>query len=327
MDEFNSTNSTSGYENNHYPEVTQVTLRRFAISAFVMGLLITSLSAFTIFILRKCRKLSAQIRLMSIHMTVANLVYGLSAACSLFYFVVTGSMCSSLFKLPTVAFVIFYIFLSAVGLDRLLSLKYSIKYRLWNHKIKVHVVIICLYIIGICLSIPNFTTNPTCSGPDDLFTYSGLFTFVISLFILIGCDVVIYFYIGLIAWKARSLSQIRNNHRTTNRINEYNITWSSTLKSFILSVITIVLLGPFVAVNANHLWHFDHDHSRVTPALLISMLLTHMHQIICPIFILVSYKECRYHVATLCCVCCKDKMEKLEINYKQHYATYIITNR
>ena len=231
MHRIKSTNSTNGYENNHYPEVTQVTLRRFAISAFVMGLLITSLSTFTICILRKCRKLSAQIRLMSIHMTVANLVYGLSAACSLFYFVVNGSMCSSLFKLPSVAFVIFYIFLSAVGLDRLLSLKYSIKYRLWNNKWKAHILIVCLYTIGICLSIPNLATNPTCSGPDDLFTYSGLFTFVISLFILIGCDVVIYFYIGLIAWKARSLSRIRNNHRTTNRINEYNKTWSSNFEN------------------------------------------------------------------------------------------------
>ena len=85
-------------------------------------------------------------------------------------------------------------------------------------------------------------------------------------------------------------------------------------------------MGPFVITAAVQLWYFDDfpDDDSDVFSVIIASNLTMIHQILCPILILTSYKECRFHLAVLCLCCCKDKKQNIERDYKQYYATFII---
>ena len=311
----NITEGPSG-DNDGEPSTSNV----FVYSAFLLGFSITTLSLITICTLRECRKLTMQIRLMSMHLTIANLAYGLTMLCSASYYFIHGRLCTFILKLLPVSYVVFNVFLTAAGVDRLLSLKYSIRYMLWNKKRYVHVLTACLYGLGLCINIPNWTTEFGCNRGEDMFTYSGLISFVCSMLILITCDMIIYFYIGIIALKVKSSSQ--TNSTENSRKNDYTRFWSSTFKSFALSIITILLLGPFIASRTIDVWNIELENTKVSQS---TVFLAFLHQLVSPIFILISYKECRYHITSLCCRCFKNKREKLEKAYKQHYATYVIS--
>ena len=311
-------NTTEGSNEENYGEAYVSNL--FVYFGFLLGFCITSLSLITICILRECRKLTMQIRLMSMHLTVANLGYGLTLLCTAIYYIIHGTLCSFILKLLPVSFVIFNIFLTASGVDRILSLKYTIRYTLWNKKQNIHLLTVCLYALGVCINLPNWTAEFACNGVEDMFTYSGLIIFVCSMLVFITCDVVIYVYIGLIALKAKTSNQ--NLSTATSRKTDFTRFWSATLKSFVLSIITILLLGPFIASRAVDAWNIELNNPEVS---LNTLFLVILHQIVSPIFILISYKECRYHIAVLCCRCFQNKREKLEKDYKQHYSTYIIS--
>ena len=218
-------------------------------------------------------------------------------------------------------FVLFNIFLTAAGFDRLFSLVYSIKYTLWAKKQNAYVMIISLYVIGLCLHLPLLPANLkfSCREDKNIFTYGGLWSFVSSCLVLIACDVVIYSYIGIIALKAKASNQPIGK-------NDYSRFSLATFKTFLLSTVTVFLMGPFVITAAVQLWYFNDfpdDNSDVLSVIIASNL-TMIHQILCPILILTSYKECRFHLAVLCLCCCKDKKQNIERDYKQYYATFII---
>ena len=112
--------------------------------------------------------------------------------------------------------------------------------------------------------------------------------------------------------------------------NDYARFLLATFKTFLLSTVTVFLIGPFVLRAAVQLWYFDEIPADDSFALSLSMKIASnlaiIHQILCPILILTSYKECRFHLAVLCLCCCKDKKETLERDYKQYYATFVITH-
>ena len=135
------------------PFVVSLLLSYFVVA---LGLLIIALSLLTIHTLYKCRKLTAQIRIMSIHMTVANLSHGAVLLSASVYRIINGSYCNSLMKLLPITFCLFNMFLTAAGMDRLLSLIYSIQYTMWTKRQNAYVFIGLLYIIGIgTTGLPN----------------------------------------------------------------------------------------------------------------------------------------------------------------------------
>ena len=181
-----------------------------------------------------------------------------------------------------------------------------------------YVLIGLLYVVGFVLHIPHLPTNLhfSCKRDDhNLFTYEGLWSFVLSTILLTACDVVVYFYIGVLAIK------VRLSYHSIGK-NDYKNFSLATLKTFLLSIITVAMLGPFEIRAAINLWNFDdyrfYD-SRTAAILAV------FHQIVSPILILISYKECRYHLAAFCLCCCKGKKETIERDYKQYYATFAIT--
>ena len=115
----------------------------------------------------------------------------------------------------------------------------------------------------------------------------------------------------------------QNRMIATGKQNDYKRVWTATLKSFGLSVLTIILLGPFVVSQAIDV--FYRGNTTMSQPSLVSGLFYLLHQIVSPIFILTSYKECRYHVAVGCSLCLKNKRENIKRNYQQHYATFIIS--
>ena len=317
----NEDNSTTEQDDN---EQGSPVSSAFMYAYFGLGLLIVTASLVTIYTLWKCRKITSQIRLMSLHMTVGNLIYGIALVCSSVYFIVTGSVCTSILKLLPVAFIIFNLFLTAAGVDRLLSLVYSLKYKLWHNKRKAYTLIVSIYFIGICTNIPNVPVNLqfSCQIGTEMFTYKGLVSFSCSSICLISLDVLIYSCIGIIA--------IKTNLSTHNRVvligkeRESTRVWLATGKCFALSIATMVLLGPFIASRAIDFWYFGSIAMSQTSV--IASVFYLMHQIFSPIFILASYKECRYQIAVLCCHFCKDKRDAIEKEYKQYYATFVISH-
>ena len=216
----------------------------FQYAYLALGIIITLLSLATIRKLWICKKLTNQIRLMSMHMTISNLLYGITMICNFIYGKTTSRYrCPAVLKVIPIAFVIYNVFLTVSGFDRLLSLKFSLKYRLWQNTRNTRIFIASLYIFGMCVNIPNLQMN----CPTDniaMFTYSGLVCFVCTGLLLIFCDVIIYSYIGIIALKTKVAD--RDRAIATRRANDYNRFWLATMKSFILSVLTLLLLGPFV---------------------------------------------------------------------------------
>ena len=270
----------------------------------------------TMHILLKCRKLTTQIRLMSLHMTFTNLIIGLW----LFYLLVTnifkGSLCGSIVKLLPIPYVTFDIFLTVAGLDRLLSIIYSIKYTLWTKLHNLKILVASLYIIGIGINVPNDLSNPFAC--DVLFTYRGSIIIVYSGIVLVISNVVIYSYIGLVAMRA----QLRRPGRMTK---DYRRMWLSTLKTFGLSIITSLLRGPFLVSRMIDLWKFENGGDpKFSQTSEMSGTLVIFYLIITRIYVPACYKECRYHMAMLCCCCCRHKRQQIVREYKQHYATYAI---
>ena len=306
-------------------EIKSIVPHSFVYVFFAFGLLIIVISFLTIFILQKCTKLTSQIRQMAIHMAIGNLIYGMSLFCSGMYYFIYGSLCSSLLKLLPLGSVTFNIFLTAAGADRLLSLTHSIKYTLWSKEQKSYIFIVVVYLIGICINLPNMPPNMqfTCSGEADMFSLNGLVTFVCSMLVMFACDIFIYSYIGIIAMKVQYLP--RNCGGAFGAQKDNRNVWLSTVKSFALLVVTIFLLGPFVANRTIDLLNFVDGNANISQGTMISGKLLALLQIVSPVYILVSYKECRYHIAVLCCVFCEKKRDKIERCYKQHYATYTIS--
>ena len=291
----------------------------FIVFGIILGLLISALSTLTICVLLKCRKLTRQIRLMAIHLTATNLAFGVLFVMARSYELTTGSSCGLLDRTTALPFVLFNIFLTAAGFDRLLSLLYTIKYTLWTKRQNAYVLIGLLYVIGIVLHIPHLPKNLIFSCKRDnhnLFTYKGLWSFVLSTMLLTACDVVLYFYIGVLAIK------VRLPYHSIGK-NDYKNFSLATLKTFLLSIITIAMLGPFEIRAAINLWNFDDYRfyeSRTAAILAV------FHQIVSPILILISYKECRYRLAAFCLCFCEDKRGAIERDYKQYYATFVITH-
>ena len=292
----------------------------FQYAHLASGIIITALSILTIHILWKCRKLTNQIRLMSMHMTVANLLYGITKILNFIYGKVIRNRCPVVLKLIPIAFVIYNIFLAAAGMDRLLSLQFSLKYKLWQSERKTRIFIAVLYLLGFCVNIPNLAMN--CPVDDiEMFTYNGLVCVVCTLLFLVLWDIVIYSYIGFIALKTKMSD--RNRTIAIGERSDYSRFWLVTMKSFALMMLTVIFLGPYVVVRAIDMFY---NENTVMADLSLAFVLIHdFHQIISPIFILASYKECRYHVAVLCCFCCKKKRQNIERDYQQHYATFIIS--
>ena len=288
-----------------------------------LGVLITISSFLTICTLYKCRKLTNQIRLMSMHLTFANLIYGITVVGNFLYFKASGKICSLTVKVIPMSFIIYNIFLTATGVDRLLSLRFPLKYILWQRKRNSRILIVSSYVVAICLNVPNMATPSvfSCSFDADMFTYSGLLAFVSSGLFLITCDAIIYFYIGVLAIKANLSNQ---KHKVLpGTLNDYSRIWLSILKCFIQCVATVVLLGPFLVSRAVDLWYYET--SNYTDTSLYAGMFYILHQIFSPIFILLSYKESRFRVALLCCCCCKKRRQTVMYNYKQHYASFTIS--
>ena len=164
------------------------------VGAFPTGLLLTAVSILTTHILRKCRKLTFQIRLMSMHLTIGSLLYGISMVCNSAYYIINGSACRSLIKLLPLALTTFSLFLTAAGIDPLLSLKLSIKYTFWNKRRNAYILVTSLYLIAIAINLTNVPPNfhLPCSFEIDVFTDIRLVTFVSSNVLLELCDVVVY---------------------------------------------------------------------------------------------------------------------------------------
>ena len=286
----------------------------FIVLGINLGLLICAVSILTIFVLLKCTKLTRQIRLMVIHMTAINLAFGILFLSARSYEFITGSRCGVIDRTTNLPFVLFNIFQTVTGLDRVLSLVYSIKYTLWTKKRNAFVVIGLLYVLGIVVYIPQIPQNVQFSCGDDglLFTLTGLWIFVCSNCVLVVGDVVIYLYIGVLVIKAKSSSHPMGR-------NDYRRFSLATFKTFILCLVTIVLMGPSLISFAIKL----SDNTAKTPMIVHALVM--LHQIVSPVLILTSYKECRFHLAVLCLCCCKGKKETIERDYKQHYATFAIT--
>ena len=291
----------------------------FIVLGMNLGVLISAVSILTIVVLLKCTKLTRQIRLMAIHITATNLAFGLLFLSARSYEFITGSQCGAIDSTTLLPFVLFNIFLTAAGVDRLLSLVYSIKYTLWAKTQNACAMIVSLYVVGILLHIPHLPQNLkfSCREDEILYTYTGLVIFVSSNLALIACDVGIYLYIGVLAMKAK----YSNHHQGRNDYTRFSL---ATFKTFILCLVTIVLMGPFLISHLIRLLYFN-QHSSESSAPMIVNVLAIVHQISSPILIIASYKECRYHLSVLCLCCCKDKRQTIERDYKQHYATFVIT--
>ena len=233
----------------------------YALFGICYGLLVCAISILTICILARCTKLTRQIRLMAIHMTATNLAFGFLFLFGITYrFLNNGSSCSAITRTTALPFVLFNIFLTAAGFDRLFSLIYSIKYTLWSKNQNTSVMIASLYVIGICLHLPHIPPylRFSCREDKNLFTYGGYWSFISSICILITCDVAIYFYIGVIATKTKaSIHSIKKN--------DYSKFSFATLKTFVLSIVSIVLMGPFVINVTIRLLYFD----KVLPDIII----------------------------------------------------------
>ena len=294
------------------------------LGGFLLGLVLTTVSALTIHILRKCRKLTNQIRLMSMHLTVGSLMYGISMVCNGTYYIINGSSCRSLVKLLPLAMTTFSVFLTAAGIDRLLSLKFSMKYTFWHTKRNAYILVASLYCIAISINLPNVPPNfhLPCTFEIDVFTDIGLVTFVSCNFLLELCDVLVYSYIGIIALRTK-LSSDESSGQIGIK-NDFRNFCQETLKCFALSLITIVFCGPFVITETIAFFNGSETlgQGQTSPVLIVLFVL---HRFVSPIFILISYKECRYHTSLLLCCCCKRKRQEIKRGYKQHYATYMIS--
>ena len=128
-------------------------------------------------------------------------------------------------------------------------------------------------------------------------------------------------YIGIIVVRAKL-----SNGEKCRQIgihNDFRSFCQATVKCFALSLITIVFCGPFVITETVALLSGSETlgQGQTSPVLIILFV---FHRFVSTIFILVSYKECRYHTSMLLCCCCKRKRQKIKRGYKQHYVTYMI---
>ena len=139
----NSTNETTA-GNAPYIPVPVV----FQFAYLSIGTTIASLSLVTIRILWICRKLTNQIRLMSMHMTFANLLYGLTMICNFVYGNAIGIRCPVVLKVIPIAFAIYNVFLAASGLDRLPLTPLFIEIQTMAKTGGTRVFSLCLYISG-----------------------------------------------------------------------------------------------------------------------------------------------------------------------------------
>ena len=292
--------------------------RPFLYAYLCLGLFICVLCIVTICTLWKCRKLAAKIRLLSINLTVANLIYGLTLLSNFAHYKATGFICRSFLKFLPLTLLLHKLFLTAAGVDRLLSLQRPLTYSMWRTKRNIYCSILIIYVIGIAFSKPNVISNFSCHA--SIFTYGGLFSFMSGLIFLITCDVFIYGYVAIVAVRAKF------SHQAIGKRNDYRQYWLVTMRCFYLSVASLACFGPFIVSRAMDLWHHrqSDDFSQSSAVAYLFYLL---HQVVSPVFILCSYKECRYRIALLFCLCCPNKRQAIEESYKQYYATFVISSQ
>ena len=285
------------------------------------GLLTLLLSTVAFTILWRCKKLLFQIRFLSMNLMMTNLVFGIIVTCVVAAALVTGRFCTSLQRTLPMIFLTYQLIVTAIGVDRMMSIRFSFRYTFWHKPESAYILITCLYSIPVVLYvINNASDNLWDCGEGDMFTFTGLAAFSAVIMVIFILNIAVYVYIGVVALQKHRL-RIGILRMKQNDFRQY---WRITAKAFHLCVLTFLMLGPFVISRIIVLPYFERRREiNGTPAFVL--MLAYLHQLISPIFNLVTYRECRYQVQQVLSTCNKKKRDEIENEYKQHYASFDIS--
>ena len=294
---------------------------KFLFFVLLAAFLTLILSAAAFSILWRCKKLTFQIRFLSMNLMLINMVFGLTVMCVVAVMLFIGEFCAFLQRILPFIFITYQLIVSVIGVDRMMSLKFSIRYTFWHRKRNAYILTVFLYSVPVVIFlISNISENAWSCGDEEILNFVGLVVFAVNMMVIYVVNIVMYIYIGVVALKKKTLSigALDMNH------SDFRQYWRTTVKAFHLSIITFLMLGPFAIRRIAVLPYFDQDNEGNSGPP-FDLVLAYLHQIISPIFTLVTYKECRYKVQHMFLICCERKKEEIEKAYKQYYASFDIT--
>lgn len=289
----------------------------------VLGILICATSIITIVVLFRCRKIVEQIRITSIQLCVANFGYGLTLVVNVAIIFINGKPNAAILKLVPCFCVLYFLFLTFTGIDRLMTLTFATKYTLWSRKRNIYMATVGIYAVATCICIVIFqqeTRSECLRQKDKMSSCIGVITFVATMIFLTTCHFVSFICISCIVVKKDLPGPLTKR-------NDFSKYWRITIKMIKLGFMSFVFVTPYIVTRLQfilNLWKEVETNTIFARYVAVSLL--HMHQILSPVFILFSYHECRFVALHAILCCCKSWRKKTYDQYKQYYASYKISS-
>ena len=285
-----------------------------------IGVCHVTLMSLSLLVFSRCRMIAYQIRFWIIHLLCVELALGmmkLILAFVNFYEVPNQRVCRLIKVLSTVFAHSTLLKMCVIGLDRLCSLQYAMRYQLWITPKHLKLASGIIYIVGCLTAIPQ-QMDRTVEIPGECALENPPIPYWTSLTVMLVstiASICAYSVVGFIALRKKRQRQIgiQNGH-------QYKSFTELSVRSFVVVVLYTVTILPASAMRAV-LLRSQPDGVLMRNASSLFMFAFHF---ICPLIFLASFNESRYQLIVLLC-CCNTRLQgRFRERYKQHYATYEI---
>ena len=204
---------------------------------------------------------------------------------------------------------------SAIGIDRVLSLRYAMDHQNWTNGRRLRFYATILYIFGISTASSVFTANADEKAVCSMYLSDDVDWTTLSV-ALLCCVINISSFSGVGVYALMKSNTGR--YRTA-----FSHSLQVTLKAFSITMLfTLFVLPTYMLII---LIHVGGENSAIfEDAMDISASLATLGYISLPIILLATYQESRYLVATTLCCCSRKLQSKLKRKYNSHYSTYNI---
>ncbi|KAK3104808.1 hypothetical protein FSP39_010706 [Pinctada imbricata] len=276
--------------------------------------------------LRRSRKLSYNVRILSINMVIADLI--LCASCIVFFFFAKSTTgirmdenCMMTYIMAAACFWTYFatsFLVTAMAVDRFISLKFPFQYlKIVSEKrckTSCYVIWIVSLLLATLFHVENrekfhqcyhelYKNNTYLTGLDN------------SSFITVGVTNLIILLINLFAYAAIIILVFRKKTFVSQGQR------SLLQKLWTISLAYAILHGPFNLLTIVIAVFGIHENSTFIH---VVILITSFVVFIDPILYTWRYKTCRYQVMMMLGCCCKGRVDAIRQRNNQFYCTYVI---
>ena len=298
------------------PTVTEAMIYTLALTIIIMNII-------AVLILFRCKKMAFQIRIFTIHLAVADLLFGISLVLgSLIRRISLSSlMCRVNFHSTVVFYFTSLFIITCMSGDRCLALCMPYKYVEVVSAKRVKYLSLLLWFVAISLSLILLTfTKDVGSSKCAYMDICGKDGFRFVSTVYVGVILVNGVLVIAILWalflRKNATGPLDNDGRE-NFIKEQKVIFTKLLGIFGLFLLTYVPGIVMVTILA-----FDFDRARYTTPYLTTRLITMCNSFLSPLVYVWRYPECRFMLRIFCNFWSEERQERLRGEMNRYMATF-----